>query len=335
MLQIGPHTIATQTVLAPMAGVSDLPFRQLCAAHGAGMVVNEMVTSDTRLWPSIKSRTRLTWGTAAGPRVIQIAGSEPGQMALAAQEAAQMGAQIVDINMGCPAKKVCKKAAGSALLKDEPLVSAILEAVVGSVSIPVTLKTRTGWDTLNRNIFRVAKIAEESGIQALTVHGRTRACRFEGSAEYDTIGELVTRVHIPVIANGDIDSPDKAKIVLRTTGAAAVMIGRGAQGNPWLFGEINEYLVHGSIRRKPLLTEVYSTLLCHFDALYECYGELTGARLTRKHLNWYLQRQTTVAQQQTVKHLQQRFNAMTTAGEQRELIHRMFDHLQQLEDHAA
>ncbi len=335
MLQIGPHIIATRAVLAPMVGVSDLPFRQLCAAHGAGMVVNEMVTSDTRLWPSVKSRSRLTWGTAAGPRVIQIAGSEPAQMALAAQQAARMGAQIVDINMGCPAKKVCKKAAGSALLKDEPLVSAILEAVVRSVSIPVTLKTRTGWDPLNKNVCKVARIAEDAGIQALTVHGRTRACRFAGAAEYDTIAEIVSAVGIPVIANGDIDSPGKAKFVLSTTGAAAVMIGRAAQGNPWLFGEIDEYLLNGSIRRKPALTEVCSTILSHFDALYECYGEVTGARLTRKHLDWYLQRQTTVSQRQTVKHLQQRFNAMTTAGDQRDLIHRMFDQLQQLEDHAA
>ena len=245
MFQIGPHTIDSQVILAPMAGVTDLPFRRLCKRLGAGMVVSEMITADTRLWHTRKSSYRLQKDQNDSLNVVQIAGGDPEMMAEAARVNAANGAHIIDINMGCPAKKVCNVAAGSALLKDEKKVAEILQAVVNAVDIPVTLKIRTGWDKENRNAVDIAKIAENSGIQALTIHGRTRECKFKGEVEYDTIAEVKSNIQIPVIANGDIDSPEKAKQVLDYTNADAIMIGRAAQGRPWIFREINHYLETG------------------------------------------------------------------------------------------
>ncbi len=318
-----------------MAGVSDLPFRELCAAHGAGMVVNEMVTADTRLWNSKKSRTRLAYGDTPGPRVTQIAGSEAAQMAEAARAAVAQGAQVVDINMGCPAKKVCNRAAGSALLQDLPLVQRILESVVAAVDAPVTLKIRTGWDPEHRNAVLVARLAEASGVRALTVHGRTRACRFKGEAEYATITEVVQAVAIPVIANGDITSAEKAHWVLQSTGAAAVMIGRGAQGNPWLFSQINSFVGAGKLEAKPTMPQVRNTLLSHLQELSNFYGETAGVRIARKHLGWYLEKQFDSALGWLTGPLRQEFNALTTLQEQRLVVGKFFDRLHQLEDHAA
>jgi len=235
LFSIGPYQIDRKTILAPMAGVTDLPFRQLCREMGAGLVVSEMVAADPSTWDTRKSRLRIQFGDEPAPRSVQIAGYDPQMMAAAAQFNIAQGAEIIDINMGCPAKKVCKRAAGSALLQDPQLVANILQAVVEAVDVPVTLKIRTGWDRQNRNAVSIAKIAEEAGVAALAVHGRTRACRFVGEVEYDTIAAVVEAVSMPVIANGDITSPEKAVQVLEHTGAAAVMIGRGAQGNPWIF----------------------------------------------------------------------------------------------------
>lgn len=289
LLQIGPHIIHSQLVLAPMAGVADLPFRRLCRRFGAGMAVTEMLTADTSKWSSQKSRFRLPVLDEAEPRVVQIAGAEPGQLAEAAQRSVELGAQIVDINMGCPAKKVCKRAAGSALLREEALVAEILQSVVKAVAVPVTLKIRTGWDLHSRNALTIARLAEHAGIQALTIHGRTRACLFNGEAEYDTIAEVVAGVDIPVIANGDIGSPQQAKAVLAHTGAAALMIGRGAQGQPWLFRQINAYLV-GETPSIPSQREVAELMLEHINAMHEYYGETMGVRIARKHVGWYLQK---------------------------------------------
>ena len=270
-----------------MAGITDAPFRKLCRHFGAGMTTSEMTTADTRLWHTDKSRFRLLMDDDAEPRAIQIAGSIPAQMAEAAQHCVQLGAQIIDINMGCPAKKVCNKAAGSALLRDEALVKEILDAVVGAVAVPVTLKIRTGWDPDNRNGTRIAKIAEGCGIQALAVHGRTRACRFLGKAEFETIAQIKSAVKIPVIANGDIRSPEKSLEVLRVTGADALMIGRGAQGRPWVFRELNHYLKTGKNIAPLALHEVRDIMLDHLRELYLFYGEEKGVRVARKHLSWY------------------------------------------------
>lgn len=294
LFHIGPYEIPGHSLLAPMAGVTDVPFRQLCRRMGAGLAASEMVTSDTRLWHSQKSSSRLA-GLAnmsdAEPRTVQIAGGEPAMMAEAARAAVERGAQIVDINMGCPAKKVCKKAAGSALLRDEQLVSDILQAVTSAVAVPVTLKIRTGWSPAEKNALTVARIAEDHGIAALAVHGRTRACRFNGSAEYDTIAALVESVSMPVIANGDIDSASKARDVLEHTGAAAVMIGRAAQGNPWIFREINAFIAAGELPAAPTAAERSQLMLEHLDALHDFYGEFMGIRIARKHIGWYLQAQ--------------------------------------------
>lgn len=300
MFQIGHWNIQHPTILAPMAGVTDAPFRRLCHQLGAGMTVSEMITSDERLWSSRKSQQRLslpqtnpTLGhEAIGPRSVQLAGNDPQMMASAARANESMGAQIIDINMGCPAKKVCKKAAGSALLKDETLVKDILTAVVNAVSIPVTLKIRTGWSKEQRNGVAIARIAEDCGIRALAVHGRTRVCAFKGNAEYDTIAEIVDNTHIPVFANGDISSPEKAKYVVDYTGAAAIMVGRAAQGNPWIFREINYYLSTGVLLPKPTTVEVCSTLRAHLTELHHFYGDLMGVRIARKHVGWYLKQQT-------------------------------------------
>lgn len=271
-----------------MAGVTDLPFRQLCRQLGAGLTVSEMITSDTRLWKSRKSQQRLIHKDEPSPRSVQIAGSIPEMMAEAARKNVELGAEIIDINMGCPAKKVCKRAAGSALLQDEPLVADILQAVVSAVKVPVTLKIRTGWDDQHRNAQRIALIAEDAGIQALAIHGRTRACRFLGHAEYDTIASVVESVSIPVFANGDIATPQQAKLVLNYTGAAAVMIGRAAQGNPWLFKQINHYLEHGVIPEPPSTTELTQVVGSHIQAIHQHYGEYLGIRIARKHVGWYV-----------------------------------------------
>ncbi len=279
-----------------MAGVSDAPFRSVCQAMNAGLTTSEMLTSDTKLWKSRKSYQRLRDDTftpqaqSSAIKSIQIAGSEPLAMANAAKACVDNGAQMVDINMGCPAKKVCKKAAGSSLLKDERLVSDILKAVVSAVDIPVTLKIRTGWCPASRNGTTIAKIAEDNGIQALAVHGRTRACRFTGEVEYKTIAAIVKSVQIPVIANGDIDSPQKAADVLKETGAAAVMIGRSAQGQPWLIREIDNYLVNQELLPAPTLLQIKKILSSHLESLYQFYGEYLGVRIARKHVKWYLQK---------------------------------------------
>ena len=288
MFRIGTFTIDNRTILAPMAGVTDLPFRQLCRRFGAGLAVSEMVTADTRLWDSRKSRNRLPHQEETAPRMVQIAGGDPAMLADAARQNVALGAQIIDINMGCPAKKVCKKAAGSALLQDEGLVAEILAAVVGAVTVPVTLKIRTGWNPDNRNALAIARIAEDAGIQALAIHGRTRACKFEGRAEYDTIAAVVRTVAIPVFANGDITSPAEARRVLDHTGATAVMIGRAAQGRPWIFREINHYLASGNLLPPPTLEEVRATLRDHLAGLYRFYGPVMGPRIARKHAGWYL-----------------------------------------------
>ena len=256
---------------------------------GAGLVVSEMVTSDVRLWNTRKSRLRLDHTGEPEPRSVQITGGDPEMMAEAARRNVEMGAQILDINMGCPAKKVCNKAAGSALMKDEALVKEILMAVVTAVDIPVTLKIRTGWSPDQRNGVTIARIAEDCGIQALAVHGRTRSCMYKGEAEYDTIAEICSAVSIPVIANGDITSPEKARKVLDYTGAEAIMIGRAAQGKPWIFREIAHYLEHGKHLTPPSAETVCSILLEHLQELHSFYGEVMGTRIARKHVGWYLQ----------------------------------------------
>lgn len=287
MIKIGSHTLANRVILAPMAGITDQPFRDLCVELGAGLAVAEMLTCNSELWHSEKNRPRLTRSMAGGPDMIQIAGSDPTMMADAARLHVDLGADIIDINMGCPAKKVLKKAAGSALLKDTALVKQILDAVVTAVDVPVTLKIRTGWSPDARNGVEVARIAEDAGIQMLSVHGRTRECRFMGAVEYDTIAAIKQSLSIPVIANGDITSPETAHRVLAYTGADGIMIGRAAQGNPWIFEQINHYLATGELQPAKPLQEVRSILLTHIQQLYELYGEFKGVLFARKHAGWY------------------------------------------------
>jgi len=287
LFTIGPYQINGKTLLAPMAGVTDLPFRQLCREMGAGLVVSEMVASDPTTWSTRKSRLRIQFGDEPSPRSVQIAGYDPQMMAEAARFNVEQGAEIIDINMGCPAKKVCKRAAGSALLKDPQLVESILRAVVEAVDVPVTLKIRTGWDRQNRNATEIATIAEQSGIQALAIHGRTKACRFVGEVEYDSIAKVVDAISIPVFANGDITCATQAETVLNKTGASGVMIGRGAQGNPWIFQQINHYLEHGELLPEPTLEEVGKIMTRHLADLHEFYGEVGGVRISRKHIGWY------------------------------------------------
>ncbi len=270
-----------------MAGVTDRPFRQLCKKMGAGLAVSEMVTSNSLLYGSEKTLRRANHEGEVDPISVQIAGADPAMMAEAAKHNVDNGAQIIDINMGCPAKKICNVMAGSALLKDEPLVSQILKAVVNAVDVPVTLKIRTGWDRDNRNAVQIAKMAEDIGIQALAMHGRTRACLYKGDAEYDTIAAVKQAINIPLIANGDITTPEKAKFVLDYTGADAVMIGRAAQGRPWIFREIEHYLTTGSHMLPPTVEEIHTVMLEHLHDLYAFYGELTGMRVARKHISWY------------------------------------------------
>lgn len=303
-----------------MAGVTDVPFRKLCTRMGAGMATSEMVTSQVSLWSSDKSRKRLEDGNDDNvPRSIQIAGSDPMQMAEAARFAVTAGAQIIDINMGCPAKKVCKKLAGSALLKDERLVESIIRAVVSSVDIPVTLKTRTGWDLNNRNGRDVARIAEDCGIAALTIHGRTRACRFNGNAEYDTIAEIVDSVEIPVIANGDIDTPLKARKVLEHTRAAGLMIGRAALGDPWIFARMYEFLATTNDDCQLTEDEITQTMEEHFRGLYLFYGEFKGTRIARKHFGWYCQKH-----RQDPSPLIKAFNKLETTQSQLDAVRNVF-----------
>lgn len=286
-MRIGPYKLTSPFLLAPMAGITDAPFRKLCRRFGAGMTTSEMTTADISLWHTAKSRRRLDLDMDATPRVVQIAGSDPQQLAQAAALCVARGAQIIDINMGCPAKKVCKQAAGSALLQDVGLVESILTSVTAAVAVPVTLKIRTGWDENNRNGPEIAVIAEDCGVQALAVHGRTRACRFRGAAEYETIAQIKKRVSIPVIANGDILTPEKSLEVLRLSGADALMIGRGAQGRPWVFQEMNHYLQTGRHSLPLEKNEVRDIMLDHLSDLYQFYGETTGVRVARKHLTWY------------------------------------------------
>lgn len=289
MFRIGPYSIDSKVILAPMAGITDRPFRQLCRRLGAGMAVSEMVISDTAFWKTRKSAFRLDHTGEATPRSVQIAGSDPAMMADAARMNAERGAQIIDINMGCPAKKVCNRAAGSALMREPELVKEILEAVVNAVDLPVTLKMRTGWCPESRNGIELARMAEAIGIQALAVHGRTRADGYRGEAEYDTLARIRDVIQIPLFANGDIDSPEKAHQVLNKTGADAVMIGRAAQGRPWLFREIDHYLRTGQTHPAAPQDEISTIMQQHLQALHRFYGEVLGLRIARKHIGWYLQ----------------------------------------------
>jgi tRNA-dihydrouridine synthase B len=286
-MHIGPYKLKNRLIVAPMAGVTDRAFRKLCKSLGAGMAVSEMMTSNAALWATHKTRRRADHEGEVEPVCVQIAGADPDRMADAARHNAERGAQIIDINMGCPAKKVCNVAAGSALLRDEPLVGRILDAVIAAVPVPVTLKIRTGWDRDNRNALRVAKIAESAGVRALAIHGRTRADAYNGAAEYDTIAEVKTAVGIPVIANGDIGTPQKAREVLERTRADAIMIGRAAQGRPWIFREIEHYLQTGEELPPPTVEEIRQVLVQHLRDLYALYGEQAGVRVARKHIAWY------------------------------------------------
>ncbi|MBK9161641.1 MAG: tRNA dihydrouridine synthase DusB [Nitrosomonadales bacterium] len=286
-MRIGPYQLRNNLIVAPMAGVTDRPFRMLCKRMGAGMAVSEMVASNSLLYGSEKTKRRANHEGEADPISVQIVGADPKMLAQAARYNVDNGAQIIDINMGCPAKKICNVMAGSALMQNEKLVADILEAVVRAVDVPVTLKTRTGWDKTNRNAINIARIAEASGIQALAIHGRTRACAYTGDAEYDTIAAVKAEVDIPVIANGDITTPEKAKYVLEHTGADAVMIGRAAQGRPWLFREIEHFLDTGEHMASPDAAEMYDILTAHMQELYDFYGEYTGLRVARKHISWY------------------------------------------------
>ena len=328
LFSIGQYQVEHRTILAPMAGVTDLPFRQLCREMGAGLVVSEMVAADPSTWSTRKSRLRIQFGDEPAPRSVQIAGYDPQMMAEAAQFNVDQGAQIIDINMGCPAKKVCKRAAGSALLQDPALVNDILKAVVEAVEVPVTLKIRTGWDRQNRNAVTIAKIAEDAGIAALAVHGRTRACRFVGEVEYDTIAQVVEAVSIPVLANGDISTPEKAVSVLEYTGAAAVMIGRAAQGNPWVFQQINHYLEQGKLLAPPSIEEAGRVMTRHLKALHEFYGEVGGVRISRKHIGWYINPLP------GGKDFTSQFNKLDSTMEQRALLQQFFARAQYQEQAA-
>ena len=320
-MHIGPYQLKNNLIVAPMAGVTDRPFRQLCKRMGAGMAVSEMVASNSLLWGSEKTRRRADHAGEADPISVQIAGADPAMMAQAARYNVDEGAQIIDINMGCPAKKVCNVMAGSALLQNEPLVRRIVEAVVRAVQVPVTLKIRTGWDRSNRNAVQVAKLAEDAGIRALAVHGRTRACGYSGEAEYDTIAAVKSAVRIPVIANGDITTPQQAQRVLEYTGADAVMIGRAAQGRPWIFREIEHYLHTGAQLPPPEVGEIHRVLVAHLHDLYAFYGEHTGVRVARKHISWYTKGLTGSA---AFRHA---MNQLQTCGEQIEAVNGFFGEL--------
>ena len=310
MLTIGPYKLANRVALAPMAGVTDLPFRRLCAQFGAGLVVSEMISCNPRLRDSRKTLWRSRHDGEMQPRSVQIAGNDPTQMAEAARYNVARGAQIIDINMGCPAKKVCRKAAGSALMADEALVERILHSVVQSVEVPVTLKIRTGATPTARNGLTIARIAEDAGIAALAVHGRTRACAFTGSAEYDTIAAIVAATRFPVFANGDITSPENAAAVIAHTGAAGVMIGRAAQGQPWICGQIAAHLDTGITPAAPSRAEQLAILRRHVAELHEFYGDYMGVRIARKHVGWYLQHRPGYIE------YRKQFNILGSPGEQ-------------------
>ncbi|MBF8452224.1 MULTISPECIES: tRNA dihydrouridine synthase DusB [Aeromonas] len=320
-MQIGPHTLETPLIVAPMAGVTDRPFRELCLRLGAGMAVSEMLLANPDVWDTQKTRMRMDHSAEGGLRSVQIAGSDPEMMAFAARYNVEQGAQIVDINMGCPAKKVNKKLAGSALLRQPDLVRSICRAVVDAVDVPVTLKIRTGWDPDNRNGEEIARIAEDCGIAALAVHGRTRACLYKGEAEYDTIRAIKQAVSIPVVANGDIDSPEKARYVLDYTGVDAVMIGRAAQGRPWIFREIRHFLETGTKLPPPEREEVRTLMNEHVTNLHQFYGAYLGARIARKHVGWYLD------EEETGREFRKHFNALDCADAQLEALEAYFDGL--------
>ncbi len=310
-MQIGSYYLPNQVVLAPMAGITDRPFRNICKKFGVGMTVSEMVAANPELRTHVKTLQKTDFSDETGLSSVQILGTDPAMMADAARYNVGQGAKIIDINMGCPAKKVCSVAAGSALMKDVNLVKRILDAVVNATPVPVTLKIRTGWDTHTRNAVEIAQIAQEYGVSALTVHGRTRACKFEGEAEYETIKQVKQSVNIPIIANGDIDSADKAKFVLDFTGADAVMVGRATQGNPWLIDEINFFLTYQKKVNKPKKTAVYETLMAHIEQLYCFYGAFAGVRIARKHIGWYLRHFDNISQD-----MKNRINSATSPGEQ-------------------
>jgi tRNA-dihydrouridine synthase B len=287
-VRIGPYTLQSNILLAPMAGVTDRPFRMLCRRFGAGLAASEMLSADTRLWDTPKSRRRMDLQGEPSPRVVQIAGYDPAMMAEAAQRNVERGAQIIDINMGCPAKKVCNRQAGSALLQDEALVARILRTVVQAVEVPVTLKTRTGWNPDNKNGLSIARIAEDCGVQAIAIHGRTRTDMYHGNAEHETVATIKANVRIPVFANGDIDSPQRAREILQMTKCDGVLIGRAAQGRPWIFDEVNFFLSSGETREVLALEKVRDIMRAHLEDLYAFYGDETGVRVARKHLSWYL-----------------------------------------------
>jgi tRNA-dihydrouridine synthase B len=318
-MKIGKYQLKNNLIVAPMAGVTDRPFRMLCKRMGAGMAVSEMVASNSLLYGSEKTKRRANHEGEVDPISVQIVGADPKMLAQAARYNVDNGAQIIDINMGCPAKKICNVMAGSALMQNEILVGEILEAVVGAVDVPVTLKIRTGWDKSNRNAARIARIAESSGIQALAIHGRTRACGYTGEAEYDTIAAVKSEIRIPVIANGDITTPEKARFVLAHTGADAVMIGRAAQGRPWLFREIAHYIETGAHLAPPQVEEIRDVLIGHMHELYAFYGELTGLRVARKHISWYTKGLAGSAQ------FRHRMNQLESIAEQLQAVKDFFD----------
>lgn len=327
-MRIGPYTLRNNLVVAPMAGVTDRPFRQLCKRLGAGLAVSEMVASNSLLWGSEKTLRRGNHEGEVEPKVVQIAGGNPEMMADAARFNIERGAQIIDINMGCPAKKICNVQAGSALLKNEDLVARILAAVIQAAQpreIPVTLKIRTGWDRQSKNAVRVARIAEDLGIAALTIHGRTRADQYQGEAEYDTIAEVKRQAGIPVIANGDIGTPAKAKFVLDYTGADAIMIGRAAQGRPWIFREIAHYLDTGEALAPPTYGEMSMLLREHLDDHFRFYGEATGVKVARKHIGWYVRGIAGAAA------FRRSVNEMSSAEAQLAAINQFFERLQERE----
>ena len=312
-----------------MAGVTDRPFRQLCRTQGAGLVVSEMVSSNALLWGSEKTRRRIDHAGEGEPVSVQIAGAIPAQMVDAARFNVDHGAQMIDINMGCPAKKVCNVMAGSALLQDETLVGQILDAVVSAVDVPVTLKIRTGWDPEHKNALAIAKIAEQAGIQALAVHGRTRACAYRGAAEHDTVRAIKSALSIPVIANGDINTPEKAVEVLQHTGADAIMIGRAAQGRPWIFREIAHYMATGRHLPVPTPAEICTILTAHLNNLYAFYGEYTGVRVARKHIAWYSKGQ------RDGNPFRQQLNQLESADTQLAYVRDYFNQLTEQKDLAA
>jgi len=321
-MRIGTFVLKNALFAAPMAGVTDRPFRALCKAYGAGLAVSEMVASNAQTWHTAKSQRRTDHRGEPGPISVQIAGADPEMMATAARHNVALGADIIDINMGCPVKKVCNTMAGSALLRDETLVARILEAVVGAVDVPVTLKYRTGWSLEHRNAVRIARIAEDAGIRLLAIHGRTRACGFTGHAEYDTIAEVKSRTRLPVIANGDITTVHEARAVLERTGCDGLMIGRGAFGRPWFFRELDHFLSTGTELPAPSMDEMMSVMVRHLSALHDFYGRETGVRIARKHIAWYTKN---MKQLRGTEAFRERFNRLERCEEQHDAIARLWE----------